>query len=158
MCDAIVRTARMANLQKQTEMICSPILGGNSKDCRPRFIKAANAAVCIGNSGFGPIRETEEGVYLQEFIKAPFINMSKADIASIALELGVPLHLTWSCYKGGEKHCGRCGTCVERLEAIHEAQTALLVEGVADPKYVDKTEYEDTEFWKQAVREAKANG
>ncbi|MGB0671930.1 MAG: 7-cyano-7-deazaguanine synthase [Rhodospirillales bacterium] len=46
---------------------------------------------------------------------------------------------TWSCYKGGEIHCGRCGTCVERIEALHLA-------GVADP-----TPYDDPDYWKEAV-------
>lgn len=123
-------------------------------DCRPRFIRAANAAVVLGNQGFGGIPEQRENTYATQYIIAPFIDRSKADIALRALELDVPLHLTWSCYKGGEKHCGRCGTCVERLEAINEAQTYLLVEGVADPKYVDHTEYADTEFWKTAVRDS----
>lgn len=121
-------------------------------DCRPEFIDAVAETIAIGNMGFHNFDGGDEPVY------APFLHKTKADIAYRALELGVPLHLTWSCYKGGENHCGRCGTCVERLEAIHEAQTTLLVEGIADPKYVDKTVYQDTEFWKQAVREAKMNG
>jgi 7-cyano-7-deazaguanine synthase len=56
--------------------------------------------------------------------------------------LAVPFATTWSCYKGGERHCGRCGTCVERLEAF-------AIAGVADP-----TEYSDREFWKIAVKNA----
>lgn len=44
--------------------------------------------------------------------------MSKADIASVGDVLGVPWRQTWSCYKGGDKHCGKCGTCVERREAF----------------------------------------
>jgi 7-cyano-7-deazaguanine synthase len=61
----------------------------------------------------------------------PFINMRKEDIAVRGTELGVDYSKTWSCYKGGEIHCGKCGTCVERREAF-------LVSGVPDP-----TTYED---------------
>jgi hypothetical protein len=97
----------------------------------------------------------------------PFLMKTKADIAYRALELGVPFHWTWSCYKGGEKHCGRCGTCVERLEAIDEAcKRAVKATFQIDPEKVnymalndqkvDQTEYEDAEFWKTAVEEAKA--
>jgi 7-cyano-7-deazaguanine synthase len=56
----------------------------------------------------------------------------------------VPYGLTWSCYEGGDIHCGRCGTCVERAEAFHDA-------GVADP-----TAYIDAEFWRAAVEEVKS--
>lgn len=60
----------------------------------------------------------------------PFIGISKTDIARLSYQLGVPVQLTWSCYKGGAKHCGKCGTCVERIEAFRDAD-------VPDP-----TEYE----------------
>ena len=50
-----------------------------------------------------------------------------------------PFAETWSCYKGGERHCGRCGTCVERREAFDLA-------GVTDP-----TDYEDKDFWREAI-------
>jgi 7-cyano-7-deazaguanine synthase len=59
-------------------------------------------------------------------LDAPFINQSKAQIAAIGARLGVPYALTWSCYEGGDTHCGKCGTCVERREAFELA-------GVADP-------------------------
>jgi len=90
-------------------------------DCRPQFIEALDLAAHLGNEGFA-----EKGMR----IVAPFIFMSKAQIAKLGSELGVPYELTWSCYKGGEKHCGKCGTCVERKEAFELA-------GVKDP-----TEYE----------------
>jgi 7-cyano-7-deazaguanine synthase len=63
----------------------------------------------------------------------PFLSprgMSKADIVKLGSDLGVPFAETWSCYKGGAKHCGKCGTCVERREAFQVAR-------VTDP-----TEYE----------------
>ena len=63
-------------------------------------------------------------------LSTPFIAMTKAEIAKHGHELGVPYHLTWSCYKGRELHCGKCGTCVERRSAFIEAN-------IPDP-----TEYE----------------
>jgi 7-cyano-7-deazaguanine synthase len=48
----------------------------------------------------------------------PYVAMTKSDLVSLGEELNAPLHLTWSCYAGGEIHCGKCGTCVERKEAF----------------------------------------
>jgi 7-cyano-7-deazaguanine synthase len=107
-------------------------------DCRPEFIRSMNHAITTANEGFinapGDI-----------FIRAPWLFQTKNDIARNAFELNVPLEETWSCYKGGEKHCGRCGTCVERLEAIHSVEGA--------PANWDKTEYEDRAYWETAVSE-----
>ena len=77
-------------------------------DCRPEFIKAINQAACAG---------TYNGVE----IAAPYTNISKGDIARIGKQLGIDYTETWSCYKGGKYHCGKCGTCVERKEALKEA-------------------------------------
>ncbi len=66
----------------------------------------------------------------------PFLNIDKAEIARQSAQYNVPVENTWSCYKGNELQCGRCGTCVERIEAFHLA-------GIEDP-----TEYEDSEYWK----------
>ena len=130
MCDAIVRTAGMVNLQSWAEMTQPPILGGNSKDCRPDFIFKFTMAIKSGNDGY---------IHPNFQVVAPFVNSSKAEIAKLGSELGVPFEETWSCYNGGEIHCGRCGTCVERAEAFHLA-------GVEDP-----TTYESPDFWKEAV-------
>jgi 7-cyano-7-deazaguanine synthase len=109
-------------------------------DCRPEFIKAVEKTILVGNEGFiDPDFE----------IKTPFLNSSKADIASEAFGLAVPLDATWSCYKGGIIHCGKCGTCVERLEAIDEAAKKAGV----DPEQWDKTTYADREYWRTAVKE-----
>src|SRR5687767_162893 len=128
-------------------------------DCRPRFLNAAAAAIIAGNQGFGAIPEWIEGEPLEGdltgFVLAPYLFSSKADIAFRALQLGVPLHLTWSCYKGGDVHCGRCSTCVERLEAIDEAIRRTISNDNSDIYSEDQTEYEDTEYWKQAIREYK---
>lgn len=87
-------------------------------DCRPEFIKGIKEAVYQG---------TEKHIE----VVSPFCNMSKTDIVKLGSELGVDFSLTYSCYKGGEKHCGKCGTCTERKEAFEQA-------GVKDP-----TEYEE---------------
>jgi 7-cyano-7-deazaguanine synthase len=61
---------------------------------------------------------------------APFVNITKTDIAKLGGQIGVPFEDTWSCYEGGDVHCGKCGTCVERIEAIRDA-------GVTDPTVYD---------------------
>jgi 7-cyano-7-deazaguanine synthase len=125
-------------------------------DCRPEFFQMANAAVFFGNEGFGaiPKRETLTEHAVPGFLYLPFLNKSKADIAYTAFSLQVPLENTWSCYKGGEKHCGKCGTCVERLEAIDEAcrKNNWGIEESDPSRWSDKTEYEDTEFWRGAIK------
>lgn len=86
-------------------------------DCRPAFVESFTAMA----------RTANEGLVAPTFqVVSPFIQMSKADIVAIGAELGVPWSETWSCYRGGDLHCGRCGTCVERREAFALA-------GVADP-------------------------
>lgn len=117
-------------------------------DCRPRFFNALNAAIVIGNEGFGPIGEQPLENLPSQYIVAPYINSTKADIAYDAFMLGVPIHRTWSCYKGDDIHCGKCGTCVERLEAIAEAQERVRSEIGANAVVEDQTEYEDDTFWK----------
>jgi 7-cyano-7-deazaguanine synthase len=82
-------------------------------DCRPEFAEAVNACAALCDW------------HKVELIR-PFINISKADICKRGYELGVDFVNTWSCYKGEDLHCGRCGTCVERREAFHLA-------GIADP-------------------------
>ena len=74
-------------------------------DCRPEFVKAMNDAVSAG---------TYE--HIQLF--APYTSITKADIARRGKDLGIDYSETWSCYKGGKHHCGRCGTCRERREAL----------------------------------------
>ena len=74
-------------------------------DCRPEFIEAFD-------------RAAEAGTYNGVRIVSPYCNLTKRDIALRGKELGIDYGRTWSCYKGGEKHCGRCGTCTERKEAL----------------------------------------
>ena len=77
-------------------------------DCREGFVKAMSMA-------------TQEGTYDHISIYAPYTNLTKGEIARHGKALGLNYAETWSCYKGGEKHCGKCGTCVERREALAEA-------------------------------------
>lgn len=77
-------------------------------DCRPGFVSSMSAAMQAG---------TYDGVD----IVAPYTNITKTDIARIGKRLGIDYSETWSCYKGGEHHCGKCGTCRERREALAEA-------------------------------------
>lgn len=74
-------------------------------DCRPEFADALDRALALAD--WRPVR-----------LERPFIKMTKAEIASLGYALKVPFEETWSCYKGGDLHCGRCGTCVERKEAL----------------------------------------
>ena len=87
-------------------------------DCRSSFISSMSEAMSYGT-------------YNHVQVVAPYTGISKGDIACIGKELGVDYTKTYSFYKGGEKHCGRCGTCVERREAMEYA-------GIED-----KTEYEE---------------
>ena len=86
-------------------------------DCRPKFAYAYNRALQAANEGFG-----NPALHLY----VPFINIKKEDIVTLGCQLGVPYQDTWSCYRGEELHCGKCGTCVERSLAFKDA-------GVPDP-------------------------
>ena len=74
-------------------------------DCRPEFVEAMDAAVKAG---------TYEGIR----VVSPYCDITKRDIALRGRAIGLDYSLTYSCYKGGEKHCGKCGTCTERKEAL----------------------------------------
>jgi 7-cyano-7-deazaguanine synthase len=89
-------------------------------DCRPEF--------------WADLADAVERAYIVS-IETPFVLMSKADLVARGAYLNAPLAATWSCYQGGEIHCGKCGTCVERAEAFALAD-------IPDP-----TDYVDAEFW-----------
>lgn len=74
-------------------------------DCRPEFVNSFSDAA-------------KAGTYNNVTLLAPYTNISKADIARKGKQLGIDYKETWSCYKGGDIHCGKCGTCVERKEAL----------------------------------------
>lgn len=82
-------------------------------DCRPEFVQAMQTAAKLCD-------------WHSVQIEAPFVSFSKSEIVRKGTELHIPYQLTWSCYKGGDVHCGKCGTCVERREAFELA-------GVIDP-------------------------
>lgn len=77
-------------------------------DCRPEFVSAMSEAIRIG---------TYPGITLL----TPYTYLSKSDIAVHGKRFGLDYSTTYSCYKGGEKHCGKCGTCVERKQALKDA-------------------------------------
>lgn len=78
-------------------------------DCRSTFINSMSEAMTYGT-------------YNNIQIQAPYTGISKTEITRIGFALGVDYSKTWSCYKGGEKHCGVCGTCTERKEAFAMAE------------------------------------
>ena len=82
-------------------------------DCSPVFNNAMNEAIWEGSGH-------------QLKIEAPFVDMTKADVVKMGIELGVPYELTWSCYEGGDKPCGKCGTCIDRAKAFE-------ANGISDP-------------------------
>ena len=98
-------------------------------DCRESFLEPMARAI-------------REGTYARIELLRPFVAMDKAAIARRGAELGVDFSRTWSCYKGGEIHCGTCGTCVERREAFQLAglpdPTAYAVTAPLPPKPVTR--------------------
>ena len=90
-------------------------------DCRPNFVNDLEMAICSGNEGF---------INLSFQLYTPYLNQLKQDIVIDGNKLGVDWTKTWSCYKGGELHCGKCGTCIERKEAFELAN-------VVDPTVYD---------------------
>jgi len=87
--------------------------GNAYADCSQDFTDTLGMAISIGTYG-------------KVHLKAPLVNMNKAQVVKTGLELGTPYKLTWSCYKGGEKPCGKCGTCIDRANAFK-------ANGVQDP-------------------------
>ena len=82
-------------------------------DCSAQFVESMSMAI-------------GEGTYGKVSLLAPFVESTKADVVRAGLGLGVPYELTWSCYKGGERQCGRCGTCIDR-------KSAFAANGATDP-------------------------
>jgi 7-cyano-7-deazaguanine synthase len=108
-------------------------------DCRPEFISRTQHALEVANEGFLPTLW---------HVKAPWLNFPKDKILNVlwdVVDKDLPkfddiLKSTWSCYKGGDLHCGRCGTCVERAEAFYLSE------------FHDPTEYADAEYWKTVTK------
>lgn len=115
------------------EAVATAVHGGDHfiyPDCRPEFTRAFDKMQKAALDGYANVQ-----------LYTPFVERSKADIVKEGAAHSTPFAETWSCYKGGEAHCGRCGTCVERREAFHLA-------GVEDP-----TIYADPDYWLEAVAE-----
>ena len=113
------------------EAVATAVHGGDHfiyPDCRPTFTEA-----------FDKMQRAALDGYADVALFTPFVHRSKADIVAEGAKVGTPFAETWSCYKGGQHHCGRCGTCVERREAFHLA-------GINDP-----TIYEDPDFWRDVT-------
>lgn len=87
--------------------------GNAYPDCSQEFVNAMNHAITEGTGG-------------ELHMEAPFVQWNKADIVREGMKLGVPYELTWSCYEGGDKPCGVCGTCIDRTAAFE-------ANGVTDP-------------------------
>ncbi|MDO8586974.1 MAG: 7-cyano-7-deazaguanine synthase QueC [Armatimonadota bacterium] len=103
----------------------SPVDYSGYPDCREEYLRAFEQMANLG---------TKAGVEgtAQFKIEAPLLHMSKAEIIRTGLDLGVDYSLTWSCYQGGEDACGRCDSCLLRLEAFRQV-------GMRDPvRYVDE--------------------
>lgn len=131
--NAIMLTAAVGvAVARQLDIVATGVHAGDHPiypDCRPEFIAAFNTMQQLAIDGYGKVT-----------VLAPFVHFSKANICSLGNRLGVDWLHTWSCYKGEEVHCGRCGTCVERKEAFRLAW-------VYDP-----TEYADPDFEIAAYR------
>lgn len=87
--------------------------GNAYPDCSMEFNEAINSAVFIGS-----------GKQLK--VVAPFVGLKKADVVACGLRLNVPYELTWSCYEGNDRPCGKCGTCIDR-------EAAFRINGIKDP-------------------------
>lgn len=114
------------------QAVATAVHGGDHfiyPDCRPDFTQAFEFMQYMALDGYADVS-----------LYTPFVHRSKADIVTEGQRHNTPFAETWSCYKGGAHHCGRCGTCVERREAFDLA-------GVADP-----THYDDPDFWAEAVK------
>lgn len=82
-------------------------------DCSPEFTKAMGEAISLGT-------------YNKIHLRTPLVHLNKSGVVAIGLSLQVPYKLTWSCYEGGDKPCGKCGTCIDRARAFAD-------NGISDP-------------------------
>ncbi len=116
---------------QQADTVAMAVHGGDHfiyADCRPDFMESFANMQKLALEGVADIS-----------LYTPFLHQDKADIVREGVKQQVPFAQTWSCYKGLDQHCGRCGTCVERREAFHLANTP------------DPTLYEDADFWQSVT-------
>jgi len=119
-------------ISQKADTVAMAVHGGDHfiyPDCRPDFIEAFAKMQILALDGLGDIE-----------LYTPYLHRDKTEIALDSAKYKVPVNDTWSCYKGQDKHCGRCGTCVERREAFH-------LSGLDDP-----TEYTDPEYWQSVTQ------
>ena len=100
-------------------------------DCRTEFVEAFSQAAALGT-------------YRKVKVVTPFTEKTKADICHLGDQLQVPYEKTWTCYKGGDEPCGKCGTCVERTEAF-------LYNGLQDPLIDDETWKKFVDYYNKAA-------
>lgn len=116
---------------QNADAVATAVHGGDHfiyPDCRPTFVDAFEQMQRHALDGYANVR-----------LYTPFVHEPKSAIVVAGAAHETPFAETWSCYKGGENHCGRCGTCVERREAFHLA------------KIEDPTAYDDPGFWHAAI-------
>ncbi len=127
----MINVATALAVSRGFDCVATGVHGGDHfiyPDCRPEFIVSQAETLRLANAGF--ISDKFD-------VLAPFCNIPKDGIVKVGDALGVPWSETWSCYKGGEVHCGSCGTCFERREAFEIA-------GVVDPTfYTDTPSFSD---------------
>ncbi len=107
----LISLATAFAISEKCETVAYAAHGGDHAiypDCRPEFAEKLDAVVRIAD-------------WHKVSLERPFVDMTKAEIVKLGNKLGVPMELTWSCYKGGELHCGKCATCLERRAAFKEA-------------------------------------
>ncbi len=116
---------------QQADTVAMAVHGGDHfiyPDCRPDFIESFAKMQTLALEDVADVS-----------LYTPFLHQDKAEIVREGVKLDVPFTDTWSCYQGLEQHCGRCGTCVERREAFHLANST------------DPTLYKDADFWQSVI-------
>ena len=127
----MINVATALAVSESYSFVATGVHGGDHfiyPDCRPEFIESQTETLKLANAGF---------IATEFDVLAPFVNISKADIVTIGDAIGVPWLETWSCYKGGDIHCGSCGTCFERREAFELANVEDPTSYTSTPSFSD---------------------
>lgn len=116
-------------VSEQCDFVATAVHSGDHHiypDCRPEFLRSFEMMEWVATEGHAKV-----GLSLL----TPFVSKTKADIVTIGSVYNVPFEKTWSCYEGGRYHCGRCGTCTERIEAFQlaEIEDPTVYQGVSIP-------------------------
>ena len=127
----MINVATTLAVSESYSFVATGVHGGDHfiyPDCRPEFIESQTETLKLANVGF---------IATEFDVLAPFVSISKADIVTIGDAIGVPWLETWSCYKGGDIHCGSCGTCFERREAFELANVVDPTPYTSTPSFSD---------------------